>query len=50
LGIEDEDLAELVIEMRNEGRLCNVTEGEGGHQQEAQIICSMGLKMIDNGN
>lgn len=50
LGIEDEDLAAVVIEMRNEGRLCNVTEGEGGHHHEAQIICSMGLKTIENGN
>jgi len=50
LGIEDEELAEVVRNMRNDGRLCNITDGEGANQHEAQVICSMGLKTIENGN
>lgn len=50
LGLEDEELANLVIDMRNEGRLCNVTDGDASQQREAQIICSMGLKSIEDGN
>jgi hypothetical protein len=42
LGIEDPKLAELVIALREEGRLCQVEE-EHGETQEPQIICSMGL-------
>ena len=42
-GIADDKLAELVVELRTEGRLCIVHEEE--QQQEPQIICSLGLRM-----
>jgi superfamily II DNA or RNA helicase len=41
-GIDDSTLVQLVIALREEGRLCNVQEEET--QQEPQIICSLGLK------
>ena len=41
-GIDDTDLAALVLQMRNEDRLCIVTE-DSGEAQEPRIICSMGL-------
>lgn len=40
-GISDQGLAELVIALRDEGRLCVVDEAAQVH--EPQIICSMGL-------
>ena len=40
-GITDELLTDLVVRLREDGRLCNVQED--GQRQEAQIICSMGL-------
>ena len=40
-GISDPQLAELVLMLRNEGRLCIVHEEEEMH--EPRIICSMGL-------
>ncbi len=40
-GIGDDALAERVIELREEGRLCIVHEEE--ETQEPQIICSLGL-------
>ena len=40
-GISDETLAQLVIALRNEDRLCLVHEED--ERQEPQIICSMGL-------
>lgn len=40
-GISDEALAQLVIALRDEGRLCQVHEEE--QAQEPRIICSMGL-------
>jgi hypothetical protein len=41
-GIDDSMLAQLVIALREEGRLCNIQEEET--QQEPLIICSLGLK------
>ena len=41
-GIADDKLAELVVELRAEGRLCIIHEEE--EPQEPQIICSMGLR------
>ncbi|NLX95614.1 MAG: NgoFVII family restriction endonuclease [Rhodopirellula sp.] len=41
-GIADDKLAELVVELRAEGRLCIIHEEE--EQQEPRIICSMGLR------
>lgn len=43
-GISDENLAQLVIALRDEGRLCLVHEEE--ELQEPRIICSLGLKPI----
>jgi superfamily II DNA or RNA helicase len=43
-GISDEDLAERVIELREEGRLCIIHEEE--ETQEPRIICSLGLRSI----
>lgn len=40
-GISDQSLAELVVALRDEGRLCVVDEAEQVH--EPRIICSMGL-------
>ncbi len=40
-GIDDDDLVKLVLDLRSEGRLCQVTEEQQRH--EARIICSMGL-------
>lgn len=42
-GISDEELANLVINLREEDRLCIIHEEEQ-EQQEPRIICSMGLK------
>ena len=41
-GISAEDLAERVVELREEGRLCIVQEEE--ESQEPRIICSLGLR------
>ncbi len=40
-GITDEHLAQLVVDLRAEDRLCLVQERD--EQQEPQIICSLGL-------
>lgn len=40
-GINDPTLTELVIALREEDRLCQISED--GKKQEPQIICSMGL-------
>jgi superfamily II DNA or RNA helicase len=41
-GIDDHALAELVVMVREEGRLCRVTEEQ--ESDEPQIICSLGLR------
>ncbi len=41
-GISDETLAQLVIALRDEDRLCRVHD-EDGEIREPKIICSMGL-------
>jgi len=41
-GINDDDLANLVIALRDASRLCHVRE-ESDEVQEPQIICSLGL-------
>jgi len=43
-GIDDPDLAELVIALREEDKLCIVDEAEV-ERREPQIICSLGLKV-----
>jgi superfamily II DNA or RNA helicase len=44
LGITDEELAEMVIRMHEEDRLCTVTEEAA--LPEPQIVCSMGLRAL----
>lgn len=44
-GIDDHALAELVIMLRDEGRLCRITEEQ--ESDEPQIICSLGLRKPD---
>ncbi len=46
-GVSEEALAELVVTLRDEGRLC-IVHDEDEHQ-ELRIICSMGL-IEENGN
>jgi superfamily II DNA or RNA helicase len=41
LGITNENLAELVIDLRSDGRLCQVQQEEAS--REPRIICSLGL-------
>ena len=40
-GIDDHKLAELVLNLREDGRLCVIDEQE--NQNESKLICSMGL-------
>jgi hypothetical protein len=40
-GVDGLQLAELVVALRHDDRLCMIHEE--GEQQEPQIICSMGL-------
>lgn len=44
-GIDDDALAELVVMLRDEGRLCRITEEQ--ESDEPQIICSLGLRKAD---
>lgn len=46
-GISDEDLAELVMALRDEDRLCIIHEEEQTH--EPRIICSLGLSSMSRG-
>ena len=41
-GIGDDELAELVISLRQDARLCRVSEDEA--EAEPQVICSLGLR------
>ncbi len=43
LGISDEELSEVVINLRKEGRLCLIDENET-EVRTPRVICSMGLK------
>lgn len=45
-GITDEKLAELVLALRDDGRLCLVQDDE--QSDEPQIICSLGLGLASN--
>lgn len=47
-GILDQDLAALVISLRQDGRLCRVEED--GKPGEPQVICSLGLRQVDPQN
>jgi superfamily II DNA or RNA helicase len=43
-GISDQDLAQLVLTLRREGRLCHVSED--AQASEPQLICSLGLRRL----
>ena len=43
-GISDQDLAQLVLTLRREGRLCHVSED--AQAGEPQLICSLGLRRL----
>lgn len=43
-GIDDQRLAELVISLRQDARLCRVSEA--AEFTEPQVICSLGLKEV----
>ncbi len=45
-GIDDHDLAQLVIALRHDGRLCRVSEDET--VGEPQVLCSLGLRSLDS--
>jgi len=49
LGLNDEELAEIIINLRNEGRLCLIDDNEAD-VKAPRVICSMGLKDTDNGS
>ncbi len=44
MGIPDEELAELTIRLRDDGKLCAVDPNKAGSLNTPQIICSMGIK------
>ena len=44
-GIGDQTLIELVLSLRADGRLCNISTDEA--QKEPQIICSLGLTTVN---
>ena len=45
-GISDDKLADLVLALRDDDRLCLVSEEEHPGGGEPQIICSLGLAPI----
>jgi superfamily II DNA or RNA helicase len=49
-GASDEKLAEAVLLLREESRLCQITEDGEAPSNEPRIICSMGLVDVGEGN
>ena len=47
-GVDDQALAELVVSLRQDGRLCRVSEDE--ESGEPHIICSLGLRQPMEGH
>ena len=43
IGISDEDLADLVVSLHQEDRLCIIHDQDEEKRREPQIICSLGL-------
>ncbi len=46
LGISDQELSDLVVNLRSEGRLCLIEDSETTKNKVPHVICSMGLKEI----
>ncbi len=46
LGISDQELSEVVINLRSEGRLCLIEDSDTTKYKVPHVICSMGLKEI----
>jgi superfamily II DNA or RNA helicase len=46
LGCSDEELALLVMQLREEGRLCIIEEKDHDQLRTPHIICSMGIKKL----
>jgi len=44
LGISEQDLSQVAIILRNEGRLCIIDDHNSSQLNAPQVICSMGLK------
>lgn len=42
-GIDDQQLVELVVSLRDQDRLCVVEQGGGEREQEPRLLCSLGL-------
>ena len=42
-GISDQELADLLVSLRSEGKLCILENENSNHKKLTQIICSMGL-------
>ncbi|MGC8743089.1 MAG: helicase-related protein [Verrucomicrobiia bacterium] len=49
LGINDKELAEMVIELAEEEKLVQKSSGDVQEKKEPQIICSLGFHYPDNG-
>ena len=47
-GISDDDLANLVVSLRDDDKLC-ITDNEEQVYRLPQIICSMGIKNYERG-
>ncbi|MBI1182712.1 NgoFVII family restriction endonuclease [bacterium] len=47
MGLTDDELSQLVIGLRNEGRLCVISKKESETNLAPQVICSMGLKEVN---
>jgi len=45
LGVTDEEMADLCMQLRDESRLCIIDPNEEAKSKDPQIICSMGLKI-----
>ncbi len=47
MGISDEELTQLVKELRSEGRLCDIKDASNMKLDAPQIICSMGIRKTE---
>ena len=44
IGMTEDELGDVVINLRSEGRLCLIDDKDSSKQKAPQVICSMGLK------